>query len=438
MSIFDICVFLIVVSFLIVMYAIFKYVYVRVNRYTIMCEHIRKGYMYKISSESGYLYKQAHMKYLNTWKSYSESSEKADKWLVKNVLSDSVEVTHILSALKYNAGVNSELSSRFDDVLKQVNSIFAYDIRCYICDTYIKWMNGVFPVEYRLDVLYSSPAGRRHECKPWCWTFSDIVRLSGRQKKPENTYVRKTPRRDNLPDDFVRSPLIQTHKPLSKSNTVDTDKILAEVSVRPKQVTRTVPVQTFTVQQNQFAQQNNQENVIDTRTYRSNFWTSPSDNKTMSQRMLPVNPDKKMLPVIPDLLLSECIDWVRNSDPMLPEEFEKSEYNDGKKPGCYVILDLKNDKYYVGQTNSFKNRMKDHFNGKDAKTDPDHIKKKGHKIDYAIYTEKVPILIRICPINKCGYDDLDTMERNLIAAYNCRFPNGYNNTDGNGNKNRNK
>lgn len=547
MSIFDICVFLIVVSFLIVIYAVFKYVYVRVNKYTIMCEHIRKGYMYKISSESGYLYKQAHMKYLSTWKSYSESPEKADKWLVKNVLSDSVEVTHILNALKYNTGVNSELSSMFDDVLKQVNSIFAYDIRCYICDTYIKWMNDVFPVEYRLDVLYLSSAGRRHKCKPWYWTFSDIVRLSGRQKKPENTYVRKTPRRDNLPDDFVRSPLIQTHKPLSKSNTVDTDKILAEVSVRPKQVTRTVHVQTSTVQQNQFAQQNNQENVIDTRTYRSNFWTSPSDNKTMSQRMLPVNYDRlssacigyiyksdpftvadfeksiynigvqnpccyailnlktgkyyigkgnsarwcvgshlhgcdvsdvntidyaiahnndpvllrifplsecgyidlsdmvehlisaygclypngynyasidrRMFPVIDSVLSSECIDWIRCNNPMTIDEFNSSVYNEGAKPGCYVILDLKTNKYYVGQAGSLKRRMKDHLTGKNRKDLTN--------IDHAIFDDKDPILIRICPFFECNYDDLNDMERCLIQAYDSAQPNGYNKTKGN-------
>ena len=91
--------------------------------------------------------------------------------------------------------------------------------------------------------------------------------------------------------------------------------------------------------------------------------------------------------------------------------------------GCYIIHNMENDKYYVGQSKDVMKRIKQHFNG----TTPKNII---FAEDYYTSSYSKDDLFEIKIIRCETKDELDKMERDLIQEYDSRN-NGYNGTSGN-------
>lgn len=92
--------------------------------------------------------------------------------------------------------------------------------------------------------------------------------------------------------------------------------------------------------------------------------------------------------------------------------------------GCYVIHNIENNKYYVGQSKDVLRRLKQHFKG----TVPHNI---AFAEDY--YTSQMPNkedLFEIKIIPCLTKDELDSTEKALINKYDS-FNSGYNGTQGN-------
>lgn len=137
--------------------------------------------------------------------------------------------------------------------------------------------------------------------------------------------------------------------------------------------------------------------------------------------------DNNLLPINENVLDPACAEYLRTHKCYNKDDYCRIWQKIGQKkivPGCYIILNCTNHKVYVGQAQDIRKRMRQHFDGKSSD--------KHDNIDYAIVVSHDPILIRHLPLGKCGYFDLNEMERDLIRAYDCVYPKGYNKTKGNG------
>lgn len=137
--------------------------------------------------------------------------------------------------------------------------------------------------------------------------------------------------------------------------------------------------------------------------------------------------DNNFLPINENVLDPVCAGYLRKHKCYTKDDYCQAWQSVGQKkivPGCYIILNCANHKVYVGQAQDIWKRMRQHFDGKSSD--------KHDNIDYAIAVRHDPILIRHLPLGKCGYFDLNEMERNIIRAYDCVYPKGYNKTKGNG------
>ena len=95
-----------------------------------------------------------------------------------------------------------------------------------------------------------------------------------------------------------------------------------------------------------------------------------------------------------------------------------------KIKGCYIIHNIENDKYYVGQSKDILRRLKEHFRG----TVP---RNSIFSEDYYTSSLKNKEDIFEIKIIKCETkDELDEMEKSLINKYDS-YNNGYNGTIGN-------
>lgn len=115
---------------------------------------------------------------------------------------------------------------------------------------------------------------------------------------------------------------------------------------------------------------------------------------------------------------------------LTPEQFEelrqmalanKNSYPDFS--GVYVILNQTLNKTYVGQSIHVMKRLRDHFSG--------HGKgETGSALLYRDYYSGNGFLITVIPIHDAPTDNLNRLERILIAEFNS-FETGYNKTRGN-------
>lgn len=106
-----------------------------------------------------------------------------------------------------------------------------------------------------------------------------------------------------------------------------------------------------------------------------------------------------------------------------PETFfqirkEQIEYKLDDISGVYIIYNVTQDMYYVGQATRLYFRINQHFTGH------------GNGDVYADYKYGDDFLIAYIPLNDSGYSSLDALERAKIAEYNA-CDNGYNKTHGN-------
>ena len=110
--------------------------------------------------------------------------------------------------------------------------------------------------------------------------------------------------------------------------------------------------------------------------------------------------------------------------PLSPEGFfelrtsYKGHMQDFDFMGCYVIHNLTNGMYYVGQATHVPQRVNAHFTGK------------GNGDVYADYRYGNQFEIYMVDITTTNYRRLDDLERDLIATYDA-YNHGYNKTRGN-------
>lgn len=87
--------------------------------------------------------------------------------------------------------------------------------------------------------------------------------------------------------------------------------------------------------------------------------------------------------------------------------------------GCYIIFNQDKEKAYVGQAKNVRKRLQQHFSGNGC-----------HELYYD-YLCGDKFCINTISLREYGIDDLDKMEKELIAKYHA-FDRGYNKTRGNG------
>lgn len=91
---------------------------------------------------------------------------------------------------------------------------------------------------------------------------------------------------------------------------------------------------------------------------------------------------------------------------------------DGEITGCYVLHNVTNDKYYVGQSTKVIGRVTQHFTGA------------GNGDVYADYKYGCKFEVHIIPLVGSGCNSLNELERQAIFTYDA-FNKGYNRTRGN-------
>lgn len=86
--------------------------------------------------------------------------------------------------------------------------------------------------------------------------------------------------------------------------------------------------------------------------------------------------------------------------------------------GIYIIHNLTNGKYYVGQSKNVFRRINSHLNGR------------GNGDVYADFVYGDQFSVRAIPLESSGYRSIDALERDAIRTYNA-FEHGYNKNRGN-------
>lgn len=90
----------------------------------------------------------------------------------------------------------------------------------------------------------------------------------------------------------------------------------------------------------------------------------------------------------------------------------------GDFAGIYIIQNISDDMFYVGQSIHVLSRLTQHFTGQ------------GNGDVYADYKYGKQFVFRAIPLAGSGYANLDELERTAIAAYGA-YERGYNKTQGN-------
>lgn len=101
-------------------------------------------------------------------------------------------------------------------------------------------------------------------------------------------------------------------------------------------------------------------------------------------------------------------------------EFLTTAKNGQDFTGCYILHNATKDIYYVGQAVSVLQRVAQHLTGH------------GNGDVYADYKYGDIFTVKAVKLSQSGYDSLNELERDLIAAYDA-YENGYNRTHGNRN-----
>ena len=87
-------------------------------------------------------------------------------------------------------------------------------------------------------------------------------------------------------------------------------------------------------------------------------------------------------------------------------------------PGCYIIQNMTNHKFYVGQSHRIISRVTAHFTGH------------GNGDVYADFVKGDRFRVKLVSSEDAGYKNLNPMERELIKQYRA-YRRGYNKTRGN-------
>lgn len=88
--------------------------------------------------------------------------------------------------------------------------------------------------------------------------------------------------------------------------------------------------------------------------------------------------------------------------------------------GCYILHNVSEDIFYVGQAKSVMKRVTQHLTGR------------GNGDIYADYKYGDEFTVKTITLAKSGYSSLNALERDLIASHDA-FKKGYNQTRGNRN-----
>lgn len=120
-----------------------------------------------------------------------------------------------------------------------------------------------------------------------------------------------------------------------------------------------------------------------------------------------------------DAIQSSMDDFLNKAETITPDEFfEIKKQQKGDIVGVYVIHNETNDQYYVGQAKKLFFRINQHFTGH------------GNGDVYADYKYGDDFSIKIIKLSESGYDDIDSLEKDMIEKYHA-FSVGYNRTSGN-------
>lgn len=120
--------------------------------------------------------------------------------------------------------------------------------------------------------------------------------------------------------------------------------------------------------------------------------------------------------------LNKKIDNLTNGiSEITPEEFFDLRKNINKDlPGVYIIHNINNGMYYVGQSVHLYNRVNQHFTGHGNGDVYADYKRGGDKFT-----------IKLIKLKNSGYTNLDKLEKDMITKYDA-LNSGYNKTQGNG------
>ena len=111
---------------------------------------------------------------------------------------------------------------------------------------------------------------------------------------------------------------------------------------------------------------------------------------------------------------------VNFNDGISPSDFfELKKKQNGDMVGVYVLLNINKRMFYVGQAKRVFFRVNQHFTGH------------GNKDVYSDYQYGNTFRIKIIKLRESGYDDIDKLEKDMIAKYDA-YNTGYNKTSGNG------
>ncbi len=139
-----------------------------------------------------------------------------------------------------------------------------------------------------------------------------------------------------------------------------------------------------------------------------------------------IDKDNTLYPKHQNGLKPELLDYLVNH----AEVYSLDAFNKARKeaherkmkvPGCYIIYDQAERKYYVGQSTDIFARVRTHVNSKS-----ENLKQ---LVDYNISVSNHPVSIKLVPITWSGEIDINKLERDLIRAYEADT-HGYNKTSG--------
>lgn len=143
-------------------------------------------------------------------------------------------------------------------------------------------------------------------------------------------------------------------------------------------------------------------------------------------KTIAIDKENTLIPKYQNDLKPELLDYLVNH----AEVYSLDAFNKARKeaherkmkvPGCYIIYDQVERKYYVGQSIDVFARVRTHANSKS-----ENLKQ---LVDYNISVSNHPVSIKLVPITWSGEIDINKLERDLIKAYEADT-HGYNKTSG--------
>lgn len=322
---------------------------------------------------------------LSSFHTYSVPS-KADTLLKKCWRDGLCDLEQIVTDMIWNQNAMTLILKTFSDISGDISEEdeYAGDVRRYIrrLETEVR---SAYKVMYHMHMFYHSPGGRNHYDKDWYWSASDLQEFLPVRPQPHVSNTEKDNTEHCQKHDVKRAAetlfveenaVISQHSPTAQA-----------IAVNDVNVTQGLPF------------------VSSSKTHHVNHC---EDIKCHCNALNPMT-----------------LNYLQTHKCWSATEYIRRVQQMGKKkvPGCYIIQNQVTGKIYVGQSADLMRRVQEHLNGKQSG---------GDQLDYDIAVLGHDVLIKHVPLAKSGYLDLNEMERDLIAAYDCVEPRGYNKTKGNG------